>query len=91
MARRGTRGGVNLRRETSRDERSVWGGAEGFARGAAVGYESCPDCIERDALHAKDGRPVSLALVAGCETCAGTGSIHRRPIDPYMTALAVHS
>lgn len=68
----------------------MWGGQEGFARGAGVGHESCPDCIERDALHAKDGRPVSLALVAGCETCGGTGQVARKAIDPYMTPAAAY-
>lgn len=68
----------------------MWGGQEGFARGAAVGWESCPDCLERGALRAHDGRPVSLALVAGCETCGGSGSVKRKALDPYMTPAAVY-
>jgi hypothetical protein len=77
-----------LRLGLSRNERDVWGGQEGFAR-AGVGRESCPDCIERGALRAHDGKPVSIALVASCETCGGTGGVRRRDIDPYMTPGAL--
>ncbi len=72
----------------SRDERDVWDGTEGFARGWRVGYASCPDCIERDALQARNGAPIQR-LVASCESCKGTGSVTRKARDPYMTPQVV--
>lgn len=90
---RSRRGGGNLRRGLSRSERDVWDGTEGFADGEAASYHDCPDCIERDALKLTFARGKSNAIqekVASCETCGGTGSVRRSPVDPYKTPIAIH-